>query len=496
MSIGRKAASGVAWNMATGVTVRAFALIGTLILTHFIAPYEYGEVSAAAISVMTVTRLLTFGLGPYVIAHRSGPGEAFQAAAYHLAGVALGCVGVLLLREPLGAILGAPHMGRFVPGLALAALITGLAGIPSATLVRALRFRIVAISRALGEVSFTLVSIALAPAWSGAAIVAGSVARAAVASTLLVARASRAEWLHPTRPSWQTARSFLSFGLPVSGALLTETVASSWDNLLVSHLFGAKTMGQYNLAYNLADAPASHVAEHIGDVLLPSFATMDDAHRRRALLRSAALMALVIFPLAVGLGTVAPTLVETLFDPRWSEMAPMLTILSGISVMRCLAWVVNPYLQARHRTLTIMFLGLFKAAAVLGLILTMGRTSPLWACRGVLLAFTLHAAASLLVVHRTEGINAIAVLRAVTPPLVACALLASAVLLTRHLLLQVGVLPGWFRLLAEVGVGMVAYLGTAPLIARSPTQDLMALLRQLWQASIGSPAPSDGTEPA
>jgi PST family polysaccharide transporter len=80
----------------------------------------------------------------------------------------------------------------------------------------------------------------------------------------------------------------------------------------------------YNLAYNLADVPAIQVGEQIGDVLLPSFARMDPAHRPDALVRSMTLLALVVFPLAVGLGAVAPTLVATIFNARWRPIAPML----------------------------------------------------------------------------------------------------------------------------------------------------------------------------
>ena len=91
ISVARQAAKGVAWNMGTGVTVRALGLIGTLVLTRFIAPAEYGEVSAALICVLTATRLFTFGLGPYVIAHRADAGVTFQALVCHMIAIAVAC---------------------------------------------------------------------------------------------------------------------------------------------------------------------------------------------------------------------------------------------------------------------------------------------------------------------------------------------------------------------------------------------------------------------
>src|SRR6185436_20902787 len=124
--------------------------------------------------------------------------------------------------------------------------------------------------------------------------------------------------------------------------------------LLVSRLFGPPVMAEYNLAYNLADTPTAHVAEHIFDVLLPSFAKLDLEQRRRALARVAGLMALVIYPLALGLAAVASTVVAAVLDPRWAGVGPMLAILAALSLSRPVVWVVSTYLTAASRTTSLM----------------------------------------------------------------------------------------------------------------------------------------------
>ena len=113
----------------------------------------------------------------------------------------------------------------------------------------------------------------------------------------------------------------------------------------------------YNLAYNLADVPAIQVGEQVGDVLVPSFARMEPERRPAALLRSLTLLGLVVFPLAVGLGAVAETVVRALLDPRWHPVAPMLMVLSALSVTRPIGWTVTSYLQARQMPRLIMCLG-------------------------------------------------------------------------------------------------------------------------------------------
>ena len=222
------------------------------------------------------------------------------------------------------------------------------------------------------------------------------------------------------------------FGLPMSVGNAAGFASRKVDNMIVSGLFGADLVGAYNLAYNVADVPAVQVGEQIGDVLFPSFASMDGARQRAALVRSTGLLALVTFPLAVGLGAVAPTAVQTLLPPEWSDVAPMLAVLSVLSVVRPVGWTIASYLLAQDRPRIDAALEVLKLASLVGLLLTLGRAGPLWACSAVGIAFALHALASMVVVQVMDGIRVTAFLRRTAPPLLACVPMVVAVLAARH----------------------------------------------------------------
>ena len=101
-------------------------------------------------------------------------------------------------------------------------------------------------------------------------------------------------------------------------------------------------MGVYNMAFNLADIPAVQVGEQIALVLLPSMAELPRDRRAAALERSTALLSLVLFPLAVGLGLVAHALIAVILPAnQWQEVAPLLTVLACISVFRPITWVLS-----------------------------------------------------------------------------------------------------------------------------------------------------------
>ena len=94
MSVAKQAARGVAWNMLLGVSSRMLQLVGTLILTRFIAPDEYGAVLTASIAVMTAGVLTSFAFGQHLIAKKASPEIAFQAMVVH---VALGVVAMAVV---------------------------------------------------------------------------------------------------------------------------------------------------------------------------------------------------------------------------------------------------------------------------------------------------------------------------------------------------------------------------------------------------------------
>lgn len=475
-SVASRAATGVAWNTAASVSTRALGLIGTLIVTRFVAPSAYGEYAVAITCVTTATRFVNFGLGPAVISLRATPAQTTQAFACHVGTMAAALLAVIALRGPLGVLLGTPEMGRFIPPLALAVLVAQIAHIPSATLFRDLRFRLVAVARGSGELAFTIVSVLLAPFIGIGGLVAGTIVRSTVVAALVIRASGARQWLRPPPFDRGDLRRMYAFGLAAYATTIAETV-SSWDKLIVTRFFGPTAGGYYSLAFSLADTPASQVAEQIGDVLLPSFVALERGRRAAALLRSLRIISLIIFPLAGGMAAVSATLVGTVLHPRWAPVAPMLVILSLVSMLRPMSWTLESFLQAQQRPRALLFLGLFRAVGILIFLFALGRFGLLWACGAVVLGFASYLSACLVVVHRSEGLSVGRFLGAVIPPLCATALMATAVLATRAALRGGTFASGPLRLGAEIAVGGIVYMAAARLLAADATVDLYRVAR-------------------
>ena len=477
MSIEKTAARGVAWNVATGMGTRAVGLIGTLLLTRFIAPADFGEVSAAAVCVLSAKQLTSFAFGQYVIANKSPAAVAFQATTLNFILSAFAMAGVYLLRGPLGIMLDAPAMGRFIPGFALAVLLDGARLVPAALLVRDLRFRAVAIVNSVGELTYTGAALSLAPWWGGYAMMIGSIARSAVTFVLFIAAAPRAQWLQRARFQRRVVRSLFGYGAPLMISSVADRAASTWDNLIVLRLFGARVMGSYALSYSLAETPLIYVAERMGDVLMPTFSKMEPEERPAAVVRAAGLMALVVAPLGVGLGAVAPTVVQVFFNAKWAGMTSILMVLSVMTVFQPMQWSASAYLAAENETRLVMLTSIARAIVVLALVAALGWLGgPVWACVGVGAGFAVHSVLVVVLTARVIPLPVGAYFASVLRPLLACVPMFVGVHLLRVFLAGQHV-PGALSLAAQIVFGGAAYAGAALLLAGANVRELLRLMR-------------------
>ncbi len=459
---------------------RAVGVIGTLAITRFLAPEDIGEVSAAAILAMSASFFTTWGFGQYTVVKGRGAAKAevtWHATFFYLALGVLSFAVVTLLAGPLTKLIDAREAAKFVPGLALSVLIRRMGAMPERILTQNMNFRPSAMAMALGEASFTLTALPLAAlGWGGWSMVVANIVKAIIQVWILIAAAGMRSWWAPTKLSLARTKDMLKFGVPLGIQGCAHMASRYWDNLAISYWFGTGPLGAYNMAYNLADIPAVQVGEQIALVLLPSMAELPSERRARALERSTALLSLVIFPLAIGLGLVAHPLIAWLLPSNeWQEVAPLLAVLACLSVFRPITWVLSAYMESEQKTGRLMFLEIAKVGLLIGGI---GLLAPfglhLAAC-AVGLAFGITAIAGVAMVVR-HGASATRLAVAFLQPLAACAVMAGAVWLTHHGLVAVGAQHPVVFVLAEVAVGALAYVGAALVLCRTTSRDLWQLV--------------------
>lgn len=147
------------------------------------------------------------------------------------------------------------------------------------------------------------------------------------------------------RPSFvldiKDCKEFFSFGVYQLLSRLVNRLGSNMDMLLIGRFMGMEALGIYNLVYQIITIPVLKLNPIITRVAFPVFAK--DKNNNRALesgyLYMTKLLAIVSFPLLLGLYAVADLVIPLFFGEQWMAAVPILEIMIIVGILRVL---MNP----------------------------------------------------------------------------------------------------------------------------------------------------------
>jgi len=455
-ALDRSLLRGVAWTAAAKWASQALSWVSWLIVARLLSPEDYGLVGMAAIYLGLITLLSEFGLGAAVLAVRELGVEQLNqlnglAVLLGLASLLASCIVAI----PLGRFFHAPQLPLVVVAMSTTFVITSFKTVPLALLQRDLRFKALAfidLSQALvlaiGMVGFAVAGFRY---WT---LVCGGVLSALI-STGAILRLRHAPFAWPRRKSLKPAIT-LSSNVLISR--LCWYTSSNADFLVAGRILGKAALGFYSVGWILANVPVDKVTALVGQVT-PAFLSAvqtDHAALRRYLLRITEGIALITFPLGLGLALVAQDFVLVVLGSKWSATVAPLRLLAAYATIRS----ITPLLaQVLHTIRDTRFEMWNMVAAAVVMPTSFYLFGQRWGTVGLAVAWMLvDPVFAFMLYWRTFSkieLSPRAYFRALWPALSGAALMAAAVLV-------VGVLSpgGWtpsLRLAAQIGVGVLTY---------------------------------------
>lgn len=456
LALDRSFLRGVAWTAAAKWGSQALSWVSWLIVARLLTPEDYGLVGMAAIYLGLITLLSEFGLGTAVLAVRElSDGQMTQlnglAALLGLGGLLASCAAAI----PLGHFFHAPQLPLVVVAMSTTFLIASFKTVPLALLQRDLRFKALALidmSQALA-VAISMVAFAVAGFryWT---LVCGAVLGALI-STAAVLK------LRHLPLAWPRPKS-LARAMTVSADIVISRLcwyaSANADFLTAGRILGKAALGFYSVAWTVASIPVDRVAALIGQVTPAFFAAVQNnpAALRRYVLGITEGLALITFPVGLGLALVARDFVLVVLGAKWQGTIAPLQLLAAYAAFRSITPLLPQVLQITGDSRFEMW-RMVAAAVVMptAFFVSAGRWGTVglaltWVLVDPLLAFVLYRR----VFSRIE-LPAKAYFVALWPALSATALMAAVVLAVR-----VFGDSGWSaraHLAAQIGAGVVTY---------------------------------------
>ena len=129
--------------------------------------------------------------------------------------------------------------------------------------------------------------------------------------------------------SWKSFRELFSFGSKLLASGLLETIYKNIYLIVIGRVFSVSDLGYYTRAQQFSDFPSSNLTGIIQRVTYPVLCSMQNDDRRLADVyrRFLRLSAFIVFPLMIGLASVAKYLILILLKEQWLFAATLLQIL-------------------------------------------------------------------------------------------------------------------------------------------------------------------------
>jgi PST family polysaccharide transporter len=326
---------GAGLNAAARFGTQILSIACTSVVARLVPPRAYGLMGMAAVVIGFVGLFRDIGTTSAIIQRRDIDDGLLTSVFWLNMSMGLAVAGVCWLTAPWVALFyREPALLGILRALSLLFLISSLAGVHSALLVRDLQFgRIAAIELVGGTAGL---AAAVTGALLGAGVWSLVMNLLAISSVSVVVAICARPWWPKLHFSWAEIRSISGFGLNLSAFNIVNYFARNADNLLIGKYLGAAPLGYYALAYNIMLFPVQAVSQTLGRVLFPAFAAMQNDHARfrQAYLRASAAVAFFTFPLMAGAAVLAPELIALFLGPRWGPVVPVLRVLAPIGMLQ------------------------------------------------------------------------------------------------------------------------------------------------------------------
>ena len=350
-SLRHQAVRGIGWTAAAqfGRQLTQFiilALLGRLLTTE-----EFGLLGMTTVFVGFANLFGEMGFTAALIQRQ-------EVKPHHLTSVFwLNLAGGLLMALLMG--LGAPLISslyqepRLTPITLLIALtfpLNALGLVHRAILTREMRFRALGLVELITVFLSGLLALWLALNQFGVWSLVWQTITLTLLTSLLLWGMTR--W----RPSggfrWAAIQELWGYSSNLLGYQAFNYWSRNGDNFLVGRFLGADALGLYTRAYATMLLPVTQVVGILGRVLFPTLAKVQNEPQRvkHIYLSTLASIALLSFPMMLGLTIVAHNFVLVIFGSQWLPMVQTLQILSLVGLLQSVGSTVGWLYQSQGRT--------------------------------------------------------------------------------------------------------------------------------------------------
>jgi teichuronic acid exporter len=341
----------LAWSFIESAGVQGVQFVIGIILARLLFPAQFGLIGMLAIFMEVAQSFLDSGFGSALIQKRGATHADNCSVFYFNIVVGLFVAGILCVISPfIAAFYKQPELTSLLRVLSLVIVINSFGLIQYTLITKEINFKASTKVSTIASILSGIVGVTMAlwgfGVWS---LAAQQISRA-------IFRTAFFWFFNKWRPSLvfslKSLRELFGFG---SRLLIGGVINHIFDNiylLVIGKLFSAIDLGFFTRAKSLQEIPSQSLTGMVARVTFPVFSTIqDDKVRLKGGMKKALTsLALINFPLMIGLAITARQVILILFTARWAESIPYLRLLCFIGLLFPVHLINLNVLQAMGRS--------------------------------------------------------------------------------------------------------------------------------------------------
>lgn len=472
-----KVLSALRWTVVGRFAAQVLSWVSTIIVIRFLMPADYGVMSMVEVLFSLLMALAGAGLADGLVREKVVTPATERGMITALLAMSVGLATLQWLLAPLLADwFNEPAIIPILQFLTILLLLQPWFSLPTAMLKQKMRFRELATVEFIGALIASVLTLILAVLGYGVwALVLGQTAY--VVARVIGFAIVRGGFTLPGKVGVEL-RPLLKFGLLVAATSLIWTVYARVDVFIGGRRLSTAEIGFYAVALDLAALAMSRLMPLVHQVGFPSYSQLngDVGAAGFYLRKTMRLLALIVFPVFIGLAAIAGPFVDLVLGHDWLPLVPLLMVLCATMPLRMAMQLYVPGLRALGRA----DLPLYDTAASLLI-----SAVVMWfmiddSAMDIALAWVIAIPLCALITHWLASmvfkVGMGEVLMDLLPPLMVAA--GMFVVVFSYLQWLGDGLPIVIALISAILLGAVFYAGVGWLLMRGRMREALGLLRK------------------
>lgn len=327
-SLRSKTVKGVVWSSIERFSTQGVQFLIMIIMARLLTPKDYGLIGMLAIFLAVAQSLIDSGFSQALIRKQDRTDVDNSTVFYFNIVVSSALYLILFIAAPFVAdFYNQPELTSVMRVVCLGVILNSLAVVQRALLTVRIDFKTQAKASLSAAVISGCIGIVLAYCGFGVwSLVVQQLLNLSV-NTLLLWIFSK--WRPIAVFSWKSFHELFAFGSKLLASGLLDTLYRNIYPIVIGKLFNASSLGHYTRAHQFSEFPSSNVTGIIQRVTYPILCGIqDETERLEAVYRKfLKLSAFIIFPLMIGLSSVARSFIYIVLGSQWVFCGQLLQII-------------------------------------------------------------------------------------------------------------------------------------------------------------------------